>query len=75
MMRDAELIEAMDNISRVGGVAVVHAENGDIVAEVTNINIICSEKRSLEKYLFLLSSSSPKDKFLIFVQILRLSER
>ena len=34
MMRDAELIEAMDQISRVGGVAVVHAENGDIVAEV-----------------------------------------
>ena len=49
MMRDAELIEALDNISRVGGVAVVHAENGDIVAEVTNINIICSEKSSLEK--------------------------
>ena len=34
MMRDAELIEAMDQISRVGGIAVVHAENGDIVAEV-----------------------------------------
>ena len=34
MMRDAELIEALDQISRVGGVAVVHAENGDIVAEV-----------------------------------------
>ena len=33
-MRDAELIEALDQISRVGGVAVVHAENGDIVAEV-----------------------------------------
>jgi len=33
MMRDAELIEAMDQISRVGGIAVVHAENGDIVAE------------------------------------------
>ena len=33
-MRDAELIEAMDQISRVGGIAVVHAENGDIVAEV-----------------------------------------
>ena len=44
MMRDAELIEAMDQISRVGGVAVVHAENGDIVAEViiiiSNNNII-----------------------------------
>ena len=38
MMRDAELIEAMDQISRVGGVAVVHAENGDIVAEVIIIN-------------------------------------
>ena len=40
MMRDAELIEALDNISRVGGVAVVHAENGDIVAEVNNNSII-----------------------------------
>ena len=38
MMRDAELIEAMDQISRVGGVAVVHAENGDIVAEVIIID-------------------------------------
>ena len=38
-MRDAELIEAMDQISRVGGVAVVHAENGDIVAEVIIIDI------------------------------------
>ena len=66
MMRDAELIEALDNISRVGGVAVVHAENGDIVAEVNNIIIICREKKSLETYLFLLSSSSPKDKFLMF---------
>ena len=37
-MRDAELIEAMDQISRVGGVAVVHAENGDIVAEVIIID-------------------------------------
>ena len=75
MMRDAELIEAMDNISRVGGVAVVHAENGDIVAEVNNVNIICSANKSLEIYLFLLSSLSLKDKFLMFVQILRLSER
>ena len=40
MMRDAELIEAMDQISRVGGVAVVHAENGDIVAEVIFIKIV-----------------------------------
>ena len=75
MMRDAELIEALDNISRVGGVAVVHAENGDIVAEVNKNSIICSEKKSLEKYFFLLSSSSPKDKFLMFVQILRLNVR
>ena len=75
MMRDAELIEAMDNISRVGGVAVVHAENGDIVAEVNNVNIIFHKKKSLEKYFALLSSSSPKKKFLMFVQILRLSER
>ena len=59
MMRDAELIEALDNISRVGGVAVVHAENGDIVAEGTNIKIICLQKKSL----FLLSSSSPKKQF------------
>ena len=64
MMRDAELIEALDNISRVGGVAVVHAENGDIVAEVNNVNIIFHKKKSLEKYFALLLSSSSKDKFL-----------
>jgi len=33
MMRDADMIEAMDQISRVGGLCMVHAENGDIVAE------------------------------------------
>jgi len=33
MLKDSELIEAMDQIARVGGLAMVHAENGDIVAE------------------------------------------
>ena len=79
MMRDAELIEAMDNISRVGGVAVVHAENGDIVAEVTNIIFICSEKKSLKKICFLaiivITKRSLWFSLLFFVQILRPSER
>jgi len=33
MMRDAEMIETLDNISRVGGLCMVYAENGDIVSE------------------------------------------
>jgi len=33
MLRDAEMIEAMDNISRVGGLCMVYAENGDIISE------------------------------------------
>jgi dihydropyrimidinase len=33
MMRDPELIETMDTVSKIGGLAMVHAENGDIVKE------------------------------------------
>lgn len=35
MLRDADIIEALDIISKVGGLAVVQAENGDIVAEAS----------------------------------------
>ena len=33
MMRDPELIETMEAVSKVGGLAMVHAENGDMVKE------------------------------------------
>ena len=33
MMRDPELIETFDTVSKIGGLAMVHAENGDILKE------------------------------------------
>ena len=33
MMKDSELIEALDMAAKIGGVAFVHAENGDVVQE------------------------------------------
>ena len=33
MMNDPELIEILDTVSKIGGVAFVHAENGDVVEE------------------------------------------
>ena len=33
MMNDPELIEALDTVAKMGGVAFVHAENGDVVQE------------------------------------------
>ena len=33
MMKDPELIEALDTVAKIGGVAFVHAENGDVVQE------------------------------------------
>ena len=33
MMNDPELIEALDTVAKIGGVAYVDAENGDIVEE------------------------------------------
>ena len=33
MMRDPELIETMEAVSEVGGLVMVHAENGDMIKE------------------------------------------
>merc|ERR1711892_113383 len=33
MMKDPELIEALDTVAKIGGVAFVHAENGDVIQE------------------------------------------
>ena len=33
MMNDPELIEVLDTVSKLGGVAVIHAENGDVIEE------------------------------------------
>ena len=33
MMRDPELIETLDTVSKIGGLAMVQAENGDILKE------------------------------------------
>ena len=33
MMKDPELIEALDTVAKIGGVAFVHAENGDVVQQ------------------------------------------
>ena len=33
MMKDPELIEALDTVAKISGVAFVHAENGDVVKE------------------------------------------
>ena len=33
MMNDQELIEALDTVAKIGGVAYVDAENGDVIEE------------------------------------------
>ena len=40
MMNEPEMIEALDTVAEIGGVAFVHAENGDIIEDC--------EKRMLE---------------------------
>jgi dihydropyrimidinase len=37
MLRDRELIEAFKACKEIGAIAMVHAENGDIIAEVKYI--------------------------------------
>ena len=32
-MNDPEMIEALDTVAKIGGVAFVHAENGDIIED------------------------------------------
>lgn len=39
MLRDPELIEAFKACKEIGAIAMVHAENGDLIAEVYRIII------------------------------------
>ena len=36
-LSDAELLKAFNHCKQIGGVAQVHAENGDVIKEVRNI--------------------------------------
>ena len=39
MLRDPELIETFKACKEIGAIAMVHAENGDLIAEVYHIRI------------------------------------
>lgn len=48
MLRDSELFQALHHCKDIGAIARVHAENGDLVAEVTarslgNTNEFCTK--------------------------------
>jgi dihydropyrimidinase len=53
MLRDDELFAALQHCRRLGALARVHAENGDVIAEVsTNVQILptcmCSETKAVD---------------------------